>query len=372
MAKAKKLPSGSWRCLVYSHSEPIFDKAGKPVLDKKGKQKQKRIYESFTVDDPSPAGRREVERLAAEFADTKEHSKRIDTGMTLQEAFGQYCTLKSNVLSPSTLREYKRMIKTYYSPLATVQISKITSIQVQRWINNFSPSHSSKTTRNAFGLLTSTLTMFKCSKALADITLPQPTTPNLYTPSDSDVKKLLKFVKGSHLETAICLAAFGPMRRGEICALTRADINGCNISVSKSMVKGDDAQWHIKPPKTAAGYRTIEFPRFVVDIALKNSTDDRIVPLTPDSITKRFIDTVKMLDIPHFRFHDLRHYGASILHAIGVPDQYIIERGGWSTDNVMKTIYRSTITEESKKMNRKINQHFESMQHEMQHKKEKA
>ena len=94
---------------------------------------------------------------------------------------------------------------------------------------------------------------------------------------------------------------------------------------------------------------------FVIDIALKNSSGDKIVPLAPDSVTERFIDTIKLLDIPRFRFHDLRHYGASILHAIGVTDQYIIERGGWSTDNIIKTIYRSAITEESRKINYKIN-----------------
>lgn len=202
--------------------------------------------------------------------------------------------------------------------------------------------------------------MFKCDAA-SDITVPQLTIPDLYTPSDNDVKTLLEYVKGTYLETAICLAAFGPMRRGEICALTRADIENCNVNVSKSLVKGPDGNWHIKPPKTIAGYRTIEFPQFVIDIALENSFDERLVPWTPDSITKRFIDAVN--------FHDLRHYGASILHAIGIPDQYIIERGGWSTDNVMKIIYRSAITEESKKMSLKINDYFDTMQHEIQNKK---
>ena len=38
MATAKKLPSGSWRCLVYSHTERIFD-------TKSGTWKDKRIYE---------------------------------------------------------------------------------------------------------------------------------------------------------------------------------------------------------------------------------------------------------------------------------------------------------------------------------------
>ena len=45
MATAKKLPSGSWRCQVFSHYEIVLDKNGKPVIDPKTKkQKQKRIF----------------------------------------------------------------------------------------------------------------------------------------------------------------------------------------------------------------------------------------------------------------------------------------------------------------------------------------
>ena len=60
MATAKKLPSGSWRCLVYSHTERTFDA-------KSGTWKDKRIYESFTSDDPSRRGKADAERQAAEF-----------------------------------------------------------------------------------------------------------------------------------------------------------------------------------------------------------------------------------------------------------------------------------------------------------------
>lgn len=63
MAKAKKLPSGSWRCQAYSHSVPVYDKTGHIVIDEKtGKQKMRRIYESFTAD-----SRKEAELLAAQF-----------------------------------------------------------------------------------------------------------------------------------------------------------------------------------------------------------------------------------------------------------------------------------------------------------------
>ncbi len=31
------------------------------------------------------------------------------------------------------------------------------------------------------------------------------------------------------------------------------------------------------------------------------------------------------------------------MHAIGIPDQYIMARGGWGSDKVLKAIYRGTI-----------------------------
>ena len=57
-------------------------------------------------------------------------------------------------------------------------------------------------------------------------------------------------------------------------------------------------------------------------------------------------------------FNDLRHYAASIMHVIGIPDQYILQRGGWASDNVMKAVYRNVIDLETARQNRKINEHF--------------
>ena len=75
MAKAKKLPSGSWRCLAYSHTERILD-------EKTGKWKDKRIYESFTSDDPSPRGKKEAEYAAADFQLNKKAAQRKNSMQT--------------------------------------------------------------------------------------------------------------------------------------------------------------------------------------------------------------------------------------------------------------------------------------------------
>lgn len=116
------------------------------------------------------------------------------------------------------------------------------------------------------------------------------------------------------------LAAFGPMRRGEICALTSDDISGNVVHVCKNMVITETKEWIIKAPKSYAGDRYIDYPGFV---AKKwGGIEGRIVSLTPDTITNNFNRILKRAGIKHFRFHDLRHYSASIQHALGIPDSY--------------------------------------------------
>jgi len=188
--------------------------------------------------------------------------------------------------------------------------------------------------------------------------LPQRKPPKLYTPSDSDIKLLLTIVQSDpEMERAILLAAFGPLRRGEICALENTDIRANTIMVNKSMVKDQKNNWIVKAPKTYSSYRTIEFPESVVQKF--HGVTGRLVDLNPDQVTNRFVRILKKAGTPHFRFHDLRHYAASILHAIGVPDQYIMSRGGWSSDKTLKQVYRGEISEEAAKFNQQINKHFD-------------
>lgn len=135
--------------------------------------------------------------------------------------------------------------------------------------------------------------------------LPKKVRPELYIPSDEEIKKLIEYVKNDEMEIPILLAAFGPMRRGEICALDSSDIKDGVVHVSKSMVLDSERNWVIKSPKSYSGDRYIRFPDFVLSKLSKNG---RITSLNPSMITDRFRDILKRTGIPHFRFHDLRHY----------------------------------------------------------------
>ena len=144
------------------------------------------------------------------------------------------------------------------------------------------------------------------------------------------------------------------MRRGEIAALTYDDVKGNLVTINKSMVK-KKGKWIIKTPKTKASFRTVPLPDFVINEI--GHGEGRIVKMTPNRITKNWISYRNKCGL-NIRFHDLRHYGASILHAIGIPDEYILQRGGWATDSVMKSVYRGAIDDVTAKMNDKANDYF--------------
>ena len=349
MATAKKLKSGSWRCQVYSHTEEI------PQTD--GKTKKKRIYKSFTCDIPGPKGKRIAERMAAEFAANKEQNG-IKSDMTLGEATDQYIKDREYILSPRSIMDYRRIRKNDLKMLENIPIYKITQEDIQRSINLESRHHSPKTIRNTHGLISAVLRQYRPDFAL-NTSLPEKVRPKLYIPSDSDIQNLLSCIQGSEMELPVLLAAFGPMRRGEICALESTDIVGNVVHVCKNMVDTEDHQHIIKTPKTYAGDRYISYPDFVAQKWQGKS--GRLVSLKPNEISYKFRRLLKRNNLPHFRFHDLRHYSASIQHALGIPDSYIMQRGGWANDGVLKAVYRHTLEDKTSEMDDIANKYFSKL-----------
>lgn len=332
MAKAKKR-GNRWRCLVY---------IGKDINGK-------RLYKSFTAD-----SRKEAELLALNF----ELSQQEKNKTTFEDALQAYIDMKRAVLSPSTIRGYIQLQKNYYSLINDVDLYEIDNVMIQRIINLYAPKLSPKTIYNIHGLISAVFKEYRPDFKL-NTTLPQKIKPTYYIPSNKEVQYLIHNMQDEDLLNAVLLSAFGTLRRSEICALTSDDIDGNIICVSKARVINEDKELITKTTKTVESTRYIELPDFV--IKRFEGKEGYLVPLHPNHITHRFERTLKRLGLKHFKFHALRHYSASIMHAMGIPDIYIQQRGGWSSDKVLKQIYTHTLDNEQKKVNKKINNYFKKL-----------
>ena len=148
------------------------------------------------------------------------------------------------------------------------------------------------------------------------------------------------------------------MRRGEISALKFSDINGNVLYIHADLVKDKSGEWIYKEPKTPEIIRYKRVPNEVIELLGCGKPNEYVVKWLPDTITKRFIDLRKKEDV-NIRFHDLRHYYASIGAALGIPDFYLAESGGWKQNSkVLKSVYQNKITPISEAFEQKLNEHF--------------
>lgn len=288
----------------------------------------------------------------------KQHRKKNyeTSDYTVSEAIENYIKAKELSLSPSTISSYWGIYHSSFKDIADIPLSKLTNRQLQASIDNL--RNCPKTIHNKYTLFKTAASYY--SDYRWKITLPMIEKAELTLPTSDNIDKMLSMCKNHRMIIAIYLGAFAPMRRAEVSALTFNDIDGLNIKINKSLVK-KNGQWIVKTPKSKAGYREVEMPEFVIDEIrkeYKGNDSDRIVKMSPDRITKNWNELRRKCNLTDVRFHDLRHYGASILHSLGIPDEYILKRGGWSTDSVMKSIYRGALDDVAIKMNKKANDYF--------------
>jgi len=319
-----KLPSGKWRTRVYIDGKQI----------------------SFTA-----STKAESVRLATQATNNRQYVR-----MSVSAALRGYYEAKKGILSPSTAREYARSIERDFEDIKFMRTDKLTRATVQKWVSDYSVNHSAKSTRNAYGLLSAALDLM-CDIRFK-VELPKIPPRSYQIPSESDFRQALEECD-SELKKAVLLAGIGTMRRGEIAALTYGDIDGNIIHVHADKIRSDSGYVVKNMPKTSASDRYITYPSFVIEALGTGRKTDPVVKISPEHISRRWRVIRKRCGLDGVRFHDLRHYAASIAHSLGVPDKIIQDRGGWSDDRVMKAVYRNTMKEYSDKFTDMLNEHFE-------------
>lgn len=164
---------------------------------------------------------------------------------------------------------------------------------------------------------------------------------DFYTPTE--IKKLLKIVKGDVLEIPILIAAVYGLRRGEVLGLKWDAINFNNNTIiirhtiQKVIGNGDNQIIMSRNlTKTREGYRTmplneevkkallrhkarIEMNKIIFKKSYIYKTNDYVCVkedgsiIKPDHFTKRFAKIMKVSGLRKIRLHDLRHSVGSLL-----------------------------------------------------------
>lgn len=166
----------------------------------------------------------------------------------------------------------------------------------------------------------------------------------------AQAQRLFKEASGSRIASLLEFTWLTAMRRGEVCALrwADADLDGATATVRRSLVKlGTGKTFH--DPKTEAGIRTIVLPKQAVDALRRQKVaqakdklrwgpryqnSDLIFAnrfgeaLHPEDVSRRFRELRDRAKLPRLPFHALRHSGASVQIAAGVPLEIVSKRLG--------------------------------------------
>lgn len=343
MANAKQLPSGTWRVQAF---------AGKDVNGK-------RQYKSFTA--PTE---RKANLAALEWQEKYKEISSDSSNLTVEESIDAYITLKSNLLSPSTIRFIDNVKRNHLKGLKTVKLSKLTRNSIQEAINAEAEKSSPKTVKNVYGVLTAVIGQYRPDWVMPKIMLPQQKKPDVKALNKQQIAKLLNSIDGDIIEIPILLALWLGLRRSEILALQWGDIDfdKMTIKIHAALVPDKNNKMVEKTTKTTDSTRTLNLPPYIAEkLKIYPHNGDRIFNISAGLLSKHFPRICKNIGIERFKFHDLRRSMATIGITLNIADKLIMARGGWNNTQTMKKIYQVALESDLNEADLLINNYFETL-----------
>lgn len=327
--KAQKLPSGSFRVQITLDGKRVSVTAN---------SEDEAVYQAMLL----KAGK-------------KTQNKR-----TVGQCIDDYIDSKRNILSPSTIDGYERSKKNNLAELCDIPISDINSLIIQKHINELALTKSPKTVCNAHGLLVSVLNVYAPELHIRT-TLPKKQKKIKQLPRVEDV---LGAIVGSDIELPCLLAMWCSLRMSEIRGIKKTDIKGDILTIHSTIITVDGKHVEKDMTKTVESTRQMRLPQHIK--RLINALPEEqvyITTLSGQALYKRFTRLLESKGVQPMTFHDLRHMNASIMVLLNIPEKYAMERGGWSSPHVMKSVYQHTFSEERQAVDDKIDSYFEKLLH---------
>jgi integrase len=271
-------------------------------------------------------------------------------------------------VSPKSLERYRGLVRNQIEPhLGTVLLQKLSPADVSAWLRKLEKTKlSTRSIRHAHGVLRTALAY------AASVELIERNVASLIRPPKVERKAMqildakviadvLSKLEGLSIYPVAVLAFTTGARRGEMAGLQwkDVDLDSGTVRIERAVEQTKDGL-RIKPPKTAAGRRTVSLPALAVqalrdhhdgqeaawkDAGLKLKESDFVFGKpdggtpNPYSMSDRWRDAVRTRKLPKVTFHALRHSHASALIAAGLDVVSVSRRLGHASPSLTLSVY---------------------------------
>lgn len=286
------------------------------------------------------------------------------SNITVLTAMIDYIDRRKSRLSPTTASVYEGFTRNHFQSIHDIKLSNLTWKDVDNAVNHEcsrlsfkGEKLSPKTIKNAYNFLQSVLIENDIS---FDKKIRLPDVPRKVI-EILPPELIIPVIKGTEIELPCLLSMWLTLSVSEIRGLKKSKsiVNG-NLIVKEVIVDVKGVPTVKKVGKEEQRTRALAIPPYIMEL-IKSVDDDVIVPLTSQSLNRRFQRMLKNSNIPPMNFHKLRHISASVMADLDIPSAIAIERGGWKTDTVMKNVYTHTFQKSRINADIKISNYFENI-----------
>lgn len=289
----------------------------------------------------------------------------------------------STKLKPSTFQRYEGIYRNYVktSSIAGTKISKINPIQIQNYYNELSKTK----TYSQINTLNTILNVFFnwCSvngyiikNPCSNLNLKGNKTDiinhkrkEVEILNSKEIKNIKEHIKNTDFELLFLLDLGTGLRQGELLALDwkHIDLKKKEIKIEQSAkevyIYDDSEHKHIETviqtPKTQNSFRTIPLPSSLIDklTEIDNKKgylflDSQGQLLKGKNVSTKWTKILKECNIPHKKFHSIRHTYGSMLLQKGVDIETVAELMGHTAISITQIYMHSDTKIKSKSVNK--------------------
>lgn len=292
-------------------------------------------------------------------------------------------------IKPSSFQRYEGIYRNYIkdSQIAGIKISTLNSIQLQKYYNElykkkyrYTQVETLNTVLKVFFnwcidngyLLKNPATKVNIKGSKTDIINNK--RKNVEILSEEEIQTIKEYIKNTNMELLILLDLATGLRQGELLALDweHIDLEKKEIKVEKSVkeiyVYDDENTKHIETvfqsPKTIHSFRAVSIPDVLIDVLKNFENKDGLLfqdkdgnPLKAKNVSYKWSKILKNCNIPHKKFHAIRHTYGSMLLKNGVDIETVAELMGHSAISITQIYLHSTSNQKQDAVN-KLNHLF--------------